>query len=155
MLTDEEKRRIEAEEEYRASVRSRLETRPTSLQSFDQKSDDSSPIYKRDDITITKTLVRFGNQSYPTNSIGSVSVKNADLGKPLSVAVICGFIFYATEHGFFLAVAIIAGLLALAQLWRGQLVIVSNSATHVALVGGTKNLQIIKAAIEKAVALRG
>ncbi|MDL2409953.1 DUF6232 family protein [Rhizobium calliandrae] len=154
MLTDEEKRRIEAEEQYRASVRANLATQAVAVQSEPQISD-SVPIYKNNDVMITKTLVKIGNQSYPTNSIGSVSVRNSNVGAVLVLLIFSVIACISAKSSLPVLLVILFGIIFIRQFLRAELIVTSNSRDYVALKGSKKSMMVVKQAIEEAVARRG
>src|SRR6187200_1648867 len=121
-------------------------------------SDDA--IYTAGDILITTTLARFGKTSYPIASIGSVRVDRPDrtgLIVGCIVAVVIGLIALAQASGWgVLALIVGAALLVRAFAIPHKLMLRTASGDQQAFES-TKldDVEAVKAAIEKAVTLRG
>ncbi len=112
--------------------------------------------YKSTLVEVSRTLVKVGSTSYPINGIGSVLVKPSNRNAWFIAAFIVAALGVAGGSGggglLFLAMLLaIAGLCS-----KGALVLRTSSGDQQALShANIKLLEEVKAAIEKAVHMRG
>ena len=118
------------------------------------------PIYQDGAVTITRTLVKVANKSYPINGIGSVDVRPPDRSK----GVITGLVFIGFGIWWINSInnagwvsIVLGGLVLLGSLsLPNHLVLRTASGDQQALDSRDKAyLSKIKAAIEQAVVMRG
>jgi hypothetical protein len=119
-------------------------------------------VYQSGDIIISKTLARFGGVTYPVNGIGSVYVmkpKRVGLFVVGIIAVIIGLALLPSKDSSVAGLVIsVFGALMLLAAWRKphKLMLRTASGDQQAYESTSKNdLFQIKAAIERAVVLRG
>lgn len=112
-------------------------------------------------VSITKTMARIGETSYPINGIGSISVvAGEDKGMGFwAVAVICGVIgLFSLPSGFGVVMVLVAGILVVAALNQKKefhLVFRTASGDTQALTSEDRSyLERVKNAVEQAVAAR-
>jgi Family of unknown function (DUF6232) len=118
-------------------------------------------IFQKQGITITKTMARFGNATYPIANIGAVTIEHdaSSLGGWTVVIALGGFIaFMAGSIGWgvgLLGVAFASGLMARKNDGL-KLMLRTSSGNEQAFASTDKTLVAgVKAAVEQAIVQRG
>ena len=114
-------------------------------------------IYNKGGVEISQTLARFGGTSYPIAGVGSVFVTSSYSTGGLIVGILMAFIGVATGKPAGFVFAVIGALLAVASVMRttNSLMLRTSSGDQLAFTGTLEQVSEIKAAIERAVQMRG